>query len=276
MEKLPISVIIIARNASETVQDCLETVRKNNPAEIVLVDGNSTDGTVEIARKYTDKIFSDVGKGKTFARQIGAEKASQEYIAYVDSDITLPDGTLSTMLQEFKTSKGISMSAEMLIGEKYRNYWGMAAWEHNHYSLLRRNMEYLGTAGCLLKRETILKYKFDTTPGGYLDDMLLEAKLRESGHKLGSSHTAVYHNHRTDFRTFVKYRFFLGGLTPSLMKKQGPWHAGLWPPVYTAYWLAFSVVKLKPKLIPYFVVNGCAQTAGMVKRAIQLLKSPKG
>jgi len=43
MEKLPISVIVITKNVEMIIDDCLDSVKKNNPAEIVIVDGNSSD-----------------------------------------------------------------------------------------------------------------------------------------------------------------------------------------------------------------------------------------
>jgi hypothetical protein len=132
-------------------------------------------------------------------------------------------------------------------------------------------MEFLATAACLFRKGTILEYPFEVTPGGYLDDMLVEAKLRKAGQRLGASSAIVYHNHKTDFRSFVNYRFFLGSLSPSLMKKQGVRHAGLWPPIYTLYWLGFCLIRGKLELFPYFVVNGLVQTAGMIKGFIELM-----
>lgn len=276
MEILPISVIIIARNAEETMEDCLSSVQRNNPAEIIVVDGNSRDRTVEIARSYTDRIYSDGGKGKTFARQLGAEEAKQEYIAYIDSDIILPDGALATMLAEFQGSGCVTMSAQISLGAKSQTYWEQSSYQHTQYGQLRRHQQYIATAACLLSRETILKYQFDTTPGGYIDDTLLEAKLKREGYRLGVSSAIAYHNHRSDFKNFVSYRFFLGSLAPSLIKKQGLWHAEFWPPLVMLYWLGFCLVKGKPKLIPYFVVNGIAQTAGMVKGFFELITGRSG
>ena len=262
MGSLPVSVITIAKNAEETLQDCLESVQSNNPAEIVLIDGNSSDRTVEIARGYTDRIYSDDGKGLAFARQLGAEKANQEYIAYVDSDIILTDGALATMFADFQRSGDISVSAHPMPGTKYPGYWGWASYQHTRYSVQRRNHQYLATMACLLRRETIIKYRFDTS--GYLDDTILESKLKEAGYRLGSSSTIVYHNHKMDFRSFVKYRFFLGTLVPSLLQKEGLRHVEYWPPVVMLYWLAFCLIRVKPRLVPYFVVNGCVGTAGML------------
>lgn len=47
----PISVQIITLNEEANIRACLETVLANEPAEIVVIDGGSTDRTVEIARE---------------------------------------------------------------------------------------------------------------------------------------------------------------------------------------------------------------------------------
>ena len=49
--KQTLSVIICTRNAESTLSDCIFSVKKNKPAEIILIDGNSTDNTVRIAEK---------------------------------------------------------------------------------------------------------------------------------------------------------------------------------------------------------------------------------
>lgn len=54
---LPISVIILTLNEEQTITRCLDSV-KAWAGEIFVVDSGSTDATVEIARRYTDKIVS--------------------------------------------------------------------------------------------------------------------------------------------------------------------------------------------------------------------------
>ena len=53
--KVPLSVVVITKNEEANIKDCLESVKWAN--EIIVVDDNSTDNTVEIAQKYTDRIF---------------------------------------------------------------------------------------------------------------------------------------------------------------------------------------------------------------------------
>src|SRR3990170_2583165 len=58
-----LSVVVPARDAEAIVEACLQSVVRQGPAAVILVDGRSTDGTVEIARRYADVIVSDEGRG---------------------------------------------------------------------------------------------------------------------------------------------------------------------------------------------------------------------
>lgn len=268
MGNLPISVIIIARNAEKTIEDCLKSVQRNNPTEIIVVDGNSTDRTVDIARRYTEKVYSDEGRGESYARQLGAEQATQEYIAYVDSDVILTDGALATMLAEFQGSGYISLRAQVSPGMERLNYWEWAQYQHSQF----RNLEgRIGTLTCLFSRETILKYRFDLSPSGLLDDVDLEFRLKRQGYKFGTSSALVYHRHRANLKSLAWRKFKDGRGMSLFILKHGPWHAGFWPPLSMLYWLGFSLIKGKPSLIPYFLVEGTVKTAGMVKGFLELI-----
>jgi glycosyltransferase involved in cell wall biosynthesis len=274
MDKLPISVIIIARNAESTIGECLDSVQKNNPVETIVVDGNSTDRTVNIAREYTRRVYSDGGRAKAYARQVGAEQATQEYIAYVDSDIILTEGSLTTMLGDLQCTGFIAISARQLLPITRRpNYWEWAYYQHCQYgSKFHRAQDYLGLAACLFRRETVIKYGFDISGRMRdVDDMDLSFRLGRDGYKFGISVASVYHNHREDFNGFVKYRFFLGKVYVQYMRIRGWWHAEFCRPLVTLYWLGFCLVKGKLNLIPYFVVDGTMKTAGMVKGFAELI-----
>jgi len=268
MEKPPISVIIVAKNAESTIEKCLDSVRRNNPAEVIVVDGNSTDKTVEIAGKYTDRIYSDEGRGKSYARQLGVEQARQEYITYVDTDVVLTEGALTTMLAEFQSSGYVSIRAQVSPGIKHLNYWEWA--QHQHHQL-RHIEHHIGTAACLFRRDILLKYGFELSYGGCLDDQDLEFRLRREGYKFGISSALAYHQERASLQSLIKQRFLYGRVAPYYIWKYGPWHAGFWPPGVTLYWFAICLIKGKPKLIPYFILDGIVQTAGMMKGFFELV-----
>ena len=57
-----ISAVVCSLNIARIVH-CLSSLKEAGVGEIILVDGHSTDKTVEIASEYADKIVFDEGKG---------------------------------------------------------------------------------------------------------------------------------------------------------------------------------------------------------------------
>lgn len=66
------------------------------PHELIVTDGGSTDKTLEIAHRYTDKVavWDRAAKGRRQtigeARNLGAALASGEYYVFIDADVTVP------------------------------------------------------------------------------------------------------------------------------------------------------------------------------------------
>lgn len=83
---LKISVNIIVRNEEEKIKECLLSARLIAD-EIVLVDMESDDKTVAIAKKYADKIYSypQVGYVEP-ARNFGIKKCSGDWVFVLDAD----------------------------------------------------------------------------------------------------------------------------------------------------------------------------------------------
>ena len=79
-----LSVYIICYNNEDKIKDALESVKWAD--EIIVLDSYSTDKTVEICRKYTDKIFEQefVGFGKL--RNIALAHTSYDWVLSVDTD----------------------------------------------------------------------------------------------------------------------------------------------------------------------------------------------
>jgi len=84
MQKVPLSVVIITRNEEENIADCLKSVSWAD--ETVVLDDNSADKTMEIARQYTDKVFSrkmDIeGRHRNYAYSLARNK----WVLSLDAD----------------------------------------------------------------------------------------------------------------------------------------------------------------------------------------------
>ncbi len=99
MSKPLVSIVVPTRNSEKMIRNCLESVRRQTyPAiETIVVDGFSTDQTVEIARQFTPLVHvfgPDQSKERVFGgpyqRNYGASKATGQFVYYVDSDMELP------------------------------------------------------------------------------------------------------------------------------------------------------------------------------------------
>lgn len=83
---MKLSVVVIVKNEEEMIADCLESARWGD--EVVLLDGGSTDKTLEIAQQYKAKIIKQKTEEKNYAswRNQGKDEAQSEWILYLDAD----------------------------------------------------------------------------------------------------------------------------------------------------------------------------------------------
>lgn len=83
---IEISLCMIVKDEEETLDRCLESVR-DIADEIVIVDTGSTDGTKEIAKRHTDKIYDfEWVDDFSVARNYSFSKATKEYVMWLDAD----------------------------------------------------------------------------------------------------------------------------------------------------------------------------------------------
>lgn len=82
----PISVCIIAKNEHNHLEHCLQALRPYS-FEIIVVDTGSTDDTVQIARKYTEQVYSYAWTNDfAAARNYAVSKAGNDWILSLDCD----------------------------------------------------------------------------------------------------------------------------------------------------------------------------------------------
>lgn len=82
--KVPLSVVIITKNEENNIADCLNSVQWAD--EAVVVDDFSQDRTVEIARRFTDKIFQRRMDVEGIHRNWAYQKAKNEWVLSLDAD----------------------------------------------------------------------------------------------------------------------------------------------------------------------------------------------
>ncbi len=88
MKKIPISVYVLTTNNRRTIERCLKSL--SWAEELVVVDSFSQDGTYEICKQYTDKIYRRNWTGHCDQYQYAADLTTQDWIMFVDADEEIP------------------------------------------------------------------------------------------------------------------------------------------------------------------------------------------
>ncbi len=124
-----LSIIIPAYNVEKYLAQCLDSVanQDNGRVEVLLIDDGSTDSTWDICCEYAQrypfvKPFHGENGGPSSARNLGIQKATGEYINFLDSDDYLPEGTIEKITQRIEQDKpdvilGLYENLEDLTGE---------------------------------------------------------------------------------------------------------------------------------------------------------------
>ncbi len=129
--EVDISVSLIVKNESKTLQGTLESV-KNIADEIIIVDTGSTDNTIEIAKKFTDKIYHlDWANDYSFARNYSLDKCVGNWVMYIDADEVLTEQSAKQFRDTIKLAgekDGLLITKIINFGlddngKKNRIYW---------------------------------------------------------------------------------------------------------------------------------------------------------
>ena len=83
-----LSAVIITLNEALRIESCLASLRFCD--EIVLVDSGSNDGTLDLARRFTDRLYVEPFKGDGPQKNSALDKTTGEWVLVVDGDEVVP------------------------------------------------------------------------------------------------------------------------------------------------------------------------------------------
>lgn len=110
-----VSIIIPAYNAQKTILKTISSVRQQTHTdwELIVINDGSTDNTSEIAKSITDsriQIFDYPNSGVATARNRGIERATGDYIAFLDADDTWTSNKLELQLKALQQNPQASVA----------------------------------------------------------------------------------------------------------------------------------------------------------------------
>jgi len=98
-----VSCVIPALNEEQFIGECLKSLRNQTYPlyEIIVVDGGSTDRTVDIAKKFADKVISVPIRNAALQREIGCKIAKGDFILLADADTVFPPDWVEKAMKYF-------------------------------------------------------------------------------------------------------------------------------------------------------------------------------
>ena len=125
MEKIPVSVVVITKNEADNIADCLKSVSWAD--ELIVLDDNSSDDTVKIARQFTDKVFSrkmDIeGRHRNYAYSL----AKNAWVLSLDADERASaalGGEIRSLLAARPKDKAYTIPINSFIGSRWIRHAG--------------------------------------------------------------------------------------------------------------------------------------------------------
>lgn len=207
-----LSVIIITKDEERNIRECLESVTWTD--EIIIVDSHSTDETVQLCKKYTDKIHIRDWPGYASQKNYGIEQATCEWILILDSDERISQ-ELRLEIQETLTKTCNNSAYEIpfknFIGDFWIRHGGL--YPDYHCRLFRRNFakygqreihEELLVEGQIGRLKEAILHKTYTNIADYVNKVNLYT-TKEAEHYSSINATPHWGLHKFTLRFFKLY-----------------------------------------------------------------------
>jgi len=117
---IDVSIIIVSYNARVDLERCLESLRASPPStshEIIVVDNQSSDGSVEAAAKWPSVRVIETGANLGFARatNVGIRASGGANLLLLNSDTVVPPGAIDRLLAELARDPDVAVVGPRLI-----------------------------------------------------------------------------------------------------------------------------------------------------------------
>lgn len=215
IKNLPrVSFCIPTLNNEDTIDRCLVSIVEQDypDIEIIIIDGNSKDKTVEIAQKYTSHIYRDPGTYGS-ACQTGVDHSTGEIIALFDSDIVLPHRMwLRNAVMYFNYSNRVSTVWPLCIAPPEGSLFQRLYQTNMHRILIEnrisKNRGLFGGGNSLLLKRCIEEIGGIDRSIHWGADFDWAQKLKDLNYQVIFITDPLYHDTMRSIRIFAKKQFF--------------------------------------------------------------------
>jgi hypothetical protein len=210
-----VSVIIPTLNEEKYLSRCLKSLVNQAPDgtfEILVVDGGSSDQTVQIAKKYANAVLTNPNAPVGAARNLGAKAAKGGILAFIDADTIANPQWLSSIHRVFRRDPGaVGLTGPTLPHDgRFSDSITYRLWTiYLQRILLYLQMPHVIGFNCAYRRAAFLSVGGFDEKSVMSEDIKLAHKIRRYGRiKFEQDMSAL-----TSARRFRKYgHLYIGGL----------------------------------------------------------------
>lgn len=207
-----ISFVIPTLNEESAIDKILSDLKRySGEKEIIISDGKSSDKTVDIAKKYADKITVYSGLTRqniAMGRNAGAALAEGQYVVFLDADVTIPDPNsfFAKALSYFEADPKLTgLTANFLVMPQFENISDRL--NHRFINNFQRFANNVMGYGMSVGEFQMVPTKIFNQSGGYDErivvgeDQEFFRRLSKIGHTRLAKDLTVYHTGRRIHKT---------------------------------------------------------------------------
>jgi len=278
---IPVSVIIRTFNEENNIEECVSYCKKNNPAEIIVVDGGSTDRTMRILESIKNIRVVSSEKGLARQRNSGLKSVCEKtkYVAIVDADDRLDKNCLRSLYETLESTNADAVQAKheclsMITGRK-PNYWEEAFLTNmkiiRDIDIKKSNTIEMVGRPALYRKEMLWKAVNNSSSlqfNNASEDSDLAYNLKKNGAVFVCGDGITYRKHLGTLGELYR-RWLSYGTGDAKFIKINPertrnvlLHVLYVYPVKRAL---YCVIRYKARYVPFFVLQGIVRFIGIVR-----------
>jgi len=274
-----VSIVIPTYNSQKDIVRLLKSIKNQSYSKIesIVVDDGSSDKTVDISKKYANKVYARKHSERSVQRNFGASKAKGKYLLFLDSDMELTKNVVQDCIDTITNSK---FKALIIPEETMGN---------SFISKVRRFERDMYKGNSTYEVARFFEKKVFNEVGGYdknltgAEDYDLPYRVSKK-YKVGwAKESILHHEHTLSIWQLLKKKYYYAKMSvtyadkhPELVSKQG---TIFFRKVYLTNWkkfvknpfigISFIVVRF---LTMIAAILGYIKGAGFKKFIVQLYK----
>ena len=216
---MDISVVVPARNAEQTIGECLESLlTQSEPREryeVIVVDDGSTDDTRQVVQRYEVTLLDQPHEGPAAARNRGVAASQGEVVLFTDADCVPAPDWIEEMLRPFEGQDVVGVKGAYRTRQRgVLPRFVQCEYEERYERMARlKQIDFVDTYSAGYRRQIFLaEGGFDTAyPNASVEDQEFSFRLAERGYKMVFTPKAiVYHRHPETVRAYLRRKFNIG------------------------------------------------------------------